>query len=145
MKPTLFLASVLLSLAACSSADKPDPRIAAIKQQHQEILAKQKASAVQEAAPELVKNGRADDAKKNLADIVQQSTANLASLDQLDAGKSQEPAQIALVGELAAKETELVGRAESTVKLNDMMLARAKKNARELDSLTRLTSHLFKK
>lgn len=145
MKPTSFLTSVLLGLSACGSVDKPDARIVAIKQQHQEILAKQKASSMQETAPELVKNGRADDAKKNLADIVDQSTANLATLDQLDASKSQEPAQIALVGELAAKETELVARAESTVKLNDMMLARAKKNARELDSLTRLTSHLFKK
>jgi len=145
MKLTSFLTLVLLGLSACGSADKPDARIAAIKQQHQEILAKQKASSIQETAPELVKNGRASDAQKNFKDLVQQSTANLASLDQLDASKSQEPAQIALVGELAAKETELLARAESTVKLNDIMLARAKKNARELDSLTRLTSHLFKK
>jgi hypothetical protein len=135
MKTTLFLASILLSLAACSSADKPDPRIAAIQQQHQEILAKQKASAVQESTPELTGNGRADDAKKNLADIVQQSHANLTALDQLDAGKSQEPAQVAVVSDVATKETELLQRATTTVELNERMIVQAKKKAQALDSI----------
>lgn len=95
---------------------KPDPRIEIIRQQHEQLLAKQKQYIAQlstltgseKLSPEHIAHS-----KQRFAEIIQQSQANLTAVDQLDPGKSQDPAQVTLVGELAAKEASIYARGEN--------------------------------
>ena len=97
MKQLLFIVG-LSGLVACGSLSKPDPRVSLMRQQHQELLLAQKKVAKNLESPLL----------QVVARLVQESTSIQQALDQLDPGKSQEPAQVALVTELASKETGLV-------------------------------------
>jgi hypothetical protein len=119
-----FPLAVLALLTACGSAAKPDPRIATIRQQHQQILAVQDTVATQAKNPALADARGSFDAQRVVAELVQQSQTNLAVLDQLDATKSQDPGQLALVTELATKETALLRRAEASPKLNKQLITR---------------------
>ncbi|MFC7670585.1 hypothetical protein ACFQT0_26800 [Hymenobacter humi] len=49
---------------------------------------------------------------KRFAEIIQQSQANLTALDQLDPANSKDPAQVALIGELAEKQAAVFARGE---------------------------------
>ncbi|MDF7812570.1 hypothetical protein [Hymenobacter sp. YC55] len=99
MKPVLFLA-VLLCLESCGFATKVDPRIAYIRQEHQQLLAKQQ---------QIAKSGEQGNiARMGLQRLIQQSEAIQQALDQLDPSKSQEPAQVALVTELARQQAKLI-------------------------------------
>lgn len=128
MKYTIILAASIF-LAGCESdnttgaasitgsgATKPDPRVAVIHQQHEQLLAKQKQYVAQlstltgseRLSPEHIAHS-----KQRFAEIIQQSQANLTALNQLDPAKSQDPAQVALVGELASKEAGIYARGEN--------------------------------
>lgn len=115
MKTILCLAMLFL-LAGCSSAAvKVDPRVATIHQQHEQLLAHQKEYSAQLSTltgNEKLSPAHIKDSQQRFADFVQQSQANLLVLDQLDVAKSQDPAQVTLVGELAAKESSILARAE---------------------------------
>lgn len=137
MKTPIYLVA-LLSLAACGTPAKPDPRISTIRVQHQQILAAQRESAAQEKDPELIRLGRPAEAQKRFADLLQQSQANLASLAQLDSTKSQDPAQIELVGAAATKEAELLTSAKAMVTYNAYQIKAAAKRSRTLDSLNQI-------
>ncbi|GAB3241089.1 hypothetical protein GCM10027346_36100 [Hymenobacter seoulensis] len=115
MKTTIFLALSIL-LAGCNSASvKPDPRVAVIRQQHEQLLAHQKEyNALLSAltGSEKLSPSHIRDSQQRFADFVQQSQSNLQVLDQLDEARSQDPAQLKMVGELAAKETNILERAK---------------------------------
>ena len=137
MKNPLYLA-VLLGLAACGTPAKPDPRLATIQAQHQQLLAAQRESAAQEKDLELIRLGRTAEAQKRFGDLVQQSQANLTSVAQLDPARSQEPAQIELVSAAATKEAELLAAAKATVSYNAYQIKVAAKRQRTLDSLSQI-------
>lgn len=132
---TYFILAVLLGLTACGTSTKPDPRIPAIQAQHQQIVAAQRESAAQEKNAELIRLGEAAGAHKRFADLLQQSKANLASIEQLDPAKSQDPEQIALVSTAAMKEAELVKAAKAMVTYNQYLITTAEKRSRLMDSL----------
>lgn len=99
MKP-VFLLAVLLYLESCGFATKVDPRIAHIRQEHQQLLAKQQ---------QIAKSGEQGNiARIGLQRLIQQSEAIQQALDQLNPSKSQEPAQVALVTELARQQANLI-------------------------------------
>lgn len=113
MKTSVILALILL-LAGCGSGSvKPDPRMATIRQQHEQLLAMQKEynaqlstlSGHEKLSPAHIKQSQG-----YFADMVAQSQDNLLVLDQLDDSKSQDPDQINLIGEMAAKEAHLLER-----------------------------------
>ena len=113
MKTFLLLASVLIATSCGSDAAKPDPRVATIHQQHEQLLTQQKqyvALLGSLTGPEKLSPAHIKDSQQRFADMVQQSQDNLTAVDQLDPGKAQEPAQTALVGELATKEAGILAR-----------------------------------
>lgn len=99
MKPA-FLLAVLLGVEACTSATKVDPRIAHIRQEHHQLLAKQRAAAVT--------GEKGDFGPAGFRRLVQQSEAIQLALDQLDPSRSQDPAQVALVTELPHQQAGLL-------------------------------------
>jgi hypothetical protein len=99
MKRCFFFA-FLLSLGACGFATKVDPRIAHIRQEHQQLLAKQQAAFTVGAQVGIAREG--------LRQLVRQSEAIQQALDQLDPARSQEPAQVALITELAREQAKLM-------------------------------------
>ena len=113
MKNALIL-SLWLLLAGCGSdAAKPDPRVATIRQQHELLLTHQKeyyALLGTLTGNERLSPAHIKDSRQRFADMVEQSQANLTAVDQLDPAKSQDPAQIALVAELATKENSILDR-----------------------------------
>jgi hypothetical protein len=116
MKTNVCLALSLL-LAGCDSASvKPDPRVAVIHRQHEQLLAKQKEYNAQLntlTGNEKLSASHIAHSKQRFAEIIEQSQANLNALDQLDPAKSQDPAQVALVGEIAAKEASIYARGQN--------------------------------
>ncbi|WP_208133617.1 MULTISPECIES: hypothetical protein [unclassified Hymenobacter] len=128
----VFILSLGLFLESCNSIEtpstnasgtprtmlsvesNPDPRVAIIRQQHEQLVAQQKdyskqlnaLTGYEKLTPERVK-----ESEEYFADYVQKSQANLTDLDQLDVSKSKDPAQISLIGELAEKEKSLLERA----------------------------------
>ena len=113
MKTFLWLAAALLVTSCGSDAAKPDPRVATIRQQHEQLLLQQKQYVTllpTLAGPEKLSPAHIKDSEQRFADMVEQSQANLTALDQLDPAKAQDPAQTALVGELAAKEADILVR-----------------------------------
>ena len=126
MKSILLLA-LFFSLGTCLAAGKPDPRTAQIHAMHQQLLVKQNALAAQAKNPALVANGGNGDAKRIFSTVVQESQANLTALDQLSPAKASDPAQVALVGELLAKEKELLERGSDILARNESFLARTAK------------------
>jgi len=142
MKHLLLVASLAL-VSACGSAAKPDPRLAQIRVQHQQILAVQQQAAAQASNPVLVaaRQNQNYDAQQVLAELVRQSNSNLASLDQLDPNKGQEAEQIALVADLATKEDMLLRRAQSSTKTNQRLIDRA----HTLDSLNQQAKQILDK
>ena len=137
MKSYSFLA-VLLGLTACGTPAKPDPRVAEIQAQHQQIVLAEKESAAQSKNAELVRLGRPAEAQKRFAELLQESQSNIASLAQLDPAKSQDPAQVALVGTAATKEAELLKAAKATVTYNQYIINTAEKRSRTMDSLNQV-------
>lgn len=137
MKSFLYLA-VFIGLAGCGTPSKPDPRIATIQSQHQQIVAAQKESAAQEKNAELIRLGRPAEAQKRFTDLLQQSQANLVGIEQLDPAKSQEAEQVALVGTAATKEAELLKAAKATVTYNQYIITTAEKRSRTMDSLNQV-------
>jgi hypothetical protein len=103
MQTTLLL-TVLLGLGACGFASKPDPRVAIIRQQHQQLLAKQKVAA---GAGE-----EADFARESFSLLAKKSNNIQQAVDQLDPSNSQEAAQVALVTDLASQEATLLEQAK---------------------------------
>ena len=113
MKTILMLALGLIMASCGSEAAKPDPRVATIHQQHEQLLTQQKQYVVllgSLTGPEKLSPAHIQDSQQRFADMVQQSQDNLTAVEQLDPGKAQDPAQTALVGELAAKETGILAR-----------------------------------
>ena len=103
-----------LIMASCGSeAAKPDPRVATIHQQHEQLLTKQKqyvALLPMLNGSEKLSPAHIKDSEQRFADMVQQSHDNLTAVEQLDPGKAQDPAQTALVGELTVKEAGILAR-----------------------------------
>ena len=100
------------------STHNPDPRVATILEQHEQLLALQKEYTAQLGSlkgHEKLSPAHIKDSQQRFADFVQQSEANLLVLDQLNVDRSQEPAQLALVGELATKESSILERAKRRV------------------------------
>lgn len=143
MKSHSFLA-VLLGLTACGTPAKPDPRVAEIQAQHQQIVLAEKESAAQSKNAELVRLGRSGEAQKRFAQLLQESQSNLTSLAQLDPAKSQDPTQVALVGTAATKEAELLKAAKATVSLNQYFITTAEKRSRTMDSLNQVINGVKK-
>ena len=143
MKSFSYLA-LFLGLTACGTPVKPDPRVAVIQAQHQQIVAAQKESAAQEKNAELVRLGRPAESQKRFAELLQESQANLASLAQLDPAKSQDPGQVALVGTAATKEAELLKAAQATVTYNQYIITTAEKRSRTMDSLNQVINSVKK-
>ena len=113
MKTFLFLPLALLAASCSSEVAKPDPRVATIHQQHEQLLTQQKQYVTllpTLTGPEKLSPAHIKDSEQRFADMVQQSQDNLTALDQLDPAKAQDPAQTALVGELAAKEAGILAR-----------------------------------
>ncbi|GAB3298524.1 hypothetical protein [Hymenobacter tenuis] len=132
MKNTLLL--VLAALAGCSSdtttstasapatpvsslaaGTNPDPRVAMIRQQHEQLLSIQQEYLVQLGqlkGYEQLSPARVKKSKEDYVYFIEQSQANLSALDLLDGNKAQDPAQITLVGEIAAKQASLVNLAK---------------------------------
>ena len=113
MKTFLLLASALLATSCSSDVAKPDPRVATIHQQHEQLLRQQKqyvALLPTLTGPEKLSPAHIKDSEQRFDDIVQQSKEYLTALDQLDPAKAQDPAQTTLVGELAAKEAGILAR-----------------------------------
>ena len=108
-------ANIATTVTAPVASANPDPRDAIIRQQHQQLLSKQKEYIAQlgtlkgyeKLSPARIKKSTGD-----FAFLIAQSQANLMALDQLDANKAHEPAQVALLGELAGKEASLLARGE---------------------------------
>lgn len=101
--------------AATASAANPDPRAAVIRQQHEQLLAKQKEYVAQLptlTGAEKLSPTHIEHSTKRFAEIIQQSQANLTALDQLDPANSKDPAQVALIGELAEKQAAVFARGE---------------------------------
>ena len=105
--------STATAVATPAARANPDPRVATIRQQHEQLLAKQKEYVAQlgtlkgyeELSPARIKKSTGD-----FAFLIEQSQANLIALNQLEADKTREPAQVALVGEIAAKQASLLAR-----------------------------------
>lgn len=132
MKNTLFLV-LGLALASCGSdsttgtsttsatavaspaaSTNPDPRVATIHQQHEQLLSIQREYILQLGQLKGYEKLSPAHIKKSegyFSDYVQQSKANLTALDQLNASKAQDPAQVALVGEIAEKQKSILERA----------------------------------
>lgn len=138
------LLAVFLGLVSCGTSARPDPRVAEIQSLHQQIVTAQQASAAQEKNAELVRLGRSAEARERFTDLLQQSRTNLASLQQLDPAKAQDPTQVALVGAAATKEAELLKSARATVTLNQYLITTAKKRSRTLDSLNQVITGVKK-
>lgn len=117
---TSFLALLLgLGLAGCGSGSttaNPDPRAATIRQQHQQLLAKQKEAATLALPLDSLK---IRDSQRAFDELVQSSQANLTNLDQLDPAKSHEADQVALMAKMAADEKNIIDLAD-----NDLWLVR---------------------
>jgi len=133
MKNTLLL-TLGVALASCSSdkttgpattsatadaspaaSTNPDPRAATIRQQHELLLAKQKGYFVQLGqlkGHEKLTPQREEKSKGQFASLIERSQATLTALDQLDPDKAKDPAQVALIGELAEKQAYLVTLSE---------------------------------
>jgi ABC-type transporter MlaC component len=132
MKNTLLLA-LAVALTSCGSdsttgtttksvktdaspvaGNNPDPRVETIRQQHEQLLSIQRMYLMQlgqlkgyeKLTPERMKKSEG-----YFSDYVQQSKANLMTLDQLNASKAQDPAQVALIGEIAEKQKSIMERA----------------------------------
>jgi len=99
------------AVASPAAGINPDPRVATIRQQHEVLLARQKeyvAQLGQLKGYEKLTPQREKKSKEQFASLIERSQANLNALGQLDPDKAQEPAQVALVGEIAEKEAYLV-------------------------------------
>lgn len=97
----------------------PDPRVATIRQQHEKLLSLQKEHITQlnqltgheKLSPERIKKE-----VDYYATLVRKSQANIDALNMLDASKSSEPAQIALIGDLAVQQASLLEKGERYLK-----------------------------
>lgn len=99
------------AVASPAASTNPDPRVATIRKQHELLLAKQKEYEAQLGklkGYEKLTPQRAKKSKEQFASLIERSQANLTALGQLDPDKAQDPAQVALVGEIAEKEAYLV-------------------------------------
>jgi len=101
--------------AGTAASANPDPRVATIRQQHEQLLSIQQdylAQISQLKGNEKLSPARVKKSTGQLAGIIKQSQANLIALDQLDPSKTQDPAQVALIGEIAEKQSSLLARGE---------------------------------
>ncbi len=99
-------------LTGCGPAPKPDSRIALAHSLHHYVDSTQNV-----AVGIMTKLGHDADLiaaeKKEVAEYLQQSTATLAQLDQLDPAQNQEPAQAARLTQLLAQEGNLIKTAKN--------------------------------
>ena len=131
MKYYLLVAG-LLSLSACggssdTSTSRPgaqaeqasdaDPRIAQIRDLHQQLVAIQKPLETTEKNPIMRGNQGMTERHKEYLDMVTASEGILGTINQLDASK-QDATQAALVGESLRREQAMLTRAKSLVALN---------------------------
>lgn len=106
---TATMSATAVAMPAAST--NPDPRVAAVRQQHELLLAKQKEYVLQLGqlqGLEKLTPQREKKSKGQFASLIERSQANLTALDQLDPDKAKDPAQVALVGEIAEKQAYLV-------------------------------------
>ena len=102
-------------VASPAASTNPDPRVATIRRQHELLLAKQKEYVVQLGllkGSEKLTLQREKKSKEQFASLIERSQANLTALDQLDPDKAKDPAQVALVSEVAEKQAYLVTLSE---------------------------------
>ncbi|SET97156.1 hypothetical protein [Hymenobacter actinosclerus] len=103
------------SAATPRESVNPDPRAATIRQQHEQLLATQKQYLEQLGqlqGYEKLSPARAKESTEYFAWLIEQSEANLTALGLLDGSKYQDPAQIALVGEIATKQAHYLNLAK---------------------------------
>lgn len=98
-----------------TASANPDPRIATIRQQHEQLLATQKEYITQLGqlkGNEKLSSARVIKSTGQFAGIIKQSQANLIALEQLNPSKWQDPSQVALIGEISEKQASLLARGE---------------------------------
>jgi hypothetical protein len=104
---------------APSVTANPDPRVATMRQQHEKLLSLEKEYVAQlsqltgyeKLSPERIKKEVG-----HYATLTRKSQANIDALNMLDASKASEPAQIALVNDLAAQQGSLLEKGERYLK-----------------------------
>jgi hypothetical protein len=99
------------AVASAAASANPDPRVDSVRAQHQQLLNIQQAYLVQVGqlkGMEKLSPARVEKSKEDYTYFIGQSQANLTALDQLDPSKAQEPAQVALVGEIAEKQKSVL-------------------------------------
>ncbi|MBF9239837.1 hypothetical protein I2I05_20755 [Hymenobacter sp. BT683] len=107
--------TTLPATATAATDSNPDPRVATIRQQHEQLLVMQKEYVAQLSTLkgfEKLSPARTKKSTEHFNFLIEQSQANLTALDQLDEGKAQEPTQITLVGEFGEKQASLLSRGE---------------------------------
>ncbi|GAB3720429.1 hypothetical protein GCM10027594_00360 [Hymenobacter agri] len=98
-----------------AASANPDPRVDTVRQQHQRLLSIQQEYLVQLGqlkGNEKLSPKRVQKSKEDYTYFIGQSQANLTALDQLDPAKAQDPAQVALVGEIAEKQASVLNLAK---------------------------------
>jgi hypothetical protein len=103
------------AVASSAVSTNPDPRVAAVRQQHEQLLSIQQEylkQLDQLKGYEKLSPARVKKSKEDYTYFIEQSQANLTALDLLDGSKAKEPTQITLVGEIAAKQASLLNLAK---------------------------------
>jgi hypothetical protein len=105
--------TTLPATATAATRSNPDPRVATIRQQHEQLLALQKEYVAQLGTLkgfEKLSPARIEESKGYFEDYVQQSHANLTTLNQLDPDKAQDPPQLSLIGQISEKQASILAR-----------------------------------
>lgn len=129
MKTCAFLVLAGL-ITSCAPAPKPDARIAILRHSHHAVDSLQTV-AVRTMTKLDYDTDRIEAEKKEVAGLLQQSTATLAQLDQLDPADTKEGAGAAQLAQLLTQEGRLL---RTTMKVQ----ADAVQAARELRSVKSL-------
>jgi hypothetical protein len=113
--PSGTVSTSVTTAASPSVITNPDPRVAIIRQQHEQLLNIQKVYVRQLSqlkGYEKLSAARVKKSAGQFAGLIKLSQANLTALDQLAPSKAHDPAQVALVGEIAEKQASLLARGE---------------------------------
>ena len=101
--------------AGIAAEPNPDPRVALIQEQHKQLLDLQRKyseQVVQLTGYEQLTPQRIAESENSYVNFLKRSEENLAAVSMLNAAKAQDPAQIALVGDIAARQARILKLAQ---------------------------------